>query len=102
MSVYVDGEAMDYVNPNDPRKRNMKMCHMVADTEEELIEMARKLNLKQEWHQYKGTPKSHFDICKSKRALAVKLGAIPIDRHELVTIIRRKREKSVVTPAIEW
>lgn len=60
------------------------MCHMVADTEKELDEMARKLGLKPEWKQI---PKRetgigslvHYDISKSKRHDAIKLGAIPCD-----------------------
>lgn len=84
MSVYVDSEFIQF--------GRMKMCHMVADTEEELEEMAIKLGLNLSWWQYKGTPKSHFDVSKSVRQKAISLGVEVIDRHKLVEIIRRKRD----------
>lgn len=69
------------------------MCHMLADTEEELIAMAKKIGVAVKWHQYKGTPKSHFDICLSKRALAVAAGAIEITIQDSVLIVRARRDK---------
>jgi len=67
MSVYVD----DYFTPY----RGMKMCHMTADTLEELHAMAAKLGLSK-WFQAKSsTP--HYDLCAAKRREAIKLGAIP-------------------------
>ena len=64
----------------------MVMCHMVADTERELDAMAFELMLRREWKQHDPDKKPgtvgalvHYDIPKSKRALAVKLGAVPLD-----------------------
>jgi hypothetical protein len=51
----------------------MKMSHMTADTLEELHAMAERLGLRK-WFQNKTTP--HYDLCKSKREEAIKLGAI--------------------------
>jgi Protein of unknown function (DUF4031) len=63
--------------------RNMMMCHMFADTEEELDEMAKKLGLRQSWKQGKDYSRVgrlvHYDIAKSKRAQAIGLGAIALD-----------------------
>lgn len=59
------------------------MCHMVADTREELLAMVDKIGVARKWIQKRGTPDEHFDICKAKRALAVKAGAIEITWHEL-------------------
>jgi hypothetical protein len=84
MPVYVDNEQIPY--------RHMKMCHMLADTEEELHAMADKIGVARRWHQFPGTVKSHYDICLSKRARAVQLGAKEIDRHELVALIKSRRE----------
>lgn len=67
----------------------MKMSHMFADTEEELHHMAALVGLKREWFQHHGTP--HYDLCQSKRQLAIKRGAVVIGRHEVVAIIRRHR-----------
>lgn len=76
MSVYVGVPMWEF--------RNMVCCHMVADTEEELDNMAFVLGLKPEWKQI---PKRetgvgslvHYDIAKTKRNQAIKLGAIPLD-----------------------
>lgn len=81
--VYVDSANLPY--------RRMIMCHMLADTEDELQQMAIAIGVNTKWWQYKGTYKSHFDICLSKKALAIKLGAIEIDKHELVAILKGKR-----------
>ncbi|MDH5639537.1 MAG: DUF4031 domain-containing protein, partial [Nitrospinota bacterium] len=41
---------------------------------------------------YQGPPvtrRPHYDICKSKRALAIELGAIPVTRRQMAQISRR-------------
>jgi len=70
----------------------MVMCHMVADTREELLEMCDKIGVQRKWIQKAGTAHEHFDIAKSKKALAIKHGAVEVDRRQLVEIIRRKRQ----------
>lgn len=84
MAVYVDNMRV--------RVGRMVMCHMVADTEEELLEMADKIGVDRRWHQYPGTRRSHFDICLRKRALAVKHGAVEITMRELGEMLRERRE----------
>lgn len=74
MTVYVDDMRAPF--------GRMIMCHMTADTEEELLAMARKIGVAVKWHQYPGTHKSHFDICLSKRALAVAAGAKEVTQRE--------------------
>lgn len=81
MPVYVD-KAMN-------EHRGMKMCHMLADTLEELHAMADALGLRRAWFQPLSTP--HYDIPQSKRRLAIELGAIEADRRQTVEIIRRLR-----------
>jgi len=70
MSVYVDDMYAEF--------SNMLMCHMIADTHKELVDMASKIGVQLKWIQKAGTRREHFDIAKSKRALAVKAGAIEI------------------------
>ena len=83
MSVYVD-------NPNG-RLGRMVMCHLLADTLDELHAMADTIGVARRHFQGDAsTP--HYDICKSKRALAVRHGAIEVDRRRVVEIIRRHRE----------
>ena len=67
------------------------MCHMIADTHEELIAMASSIGVDSKWIQHKSTPREHFDICKSKRELAVKLGAIEVTGRDIALKIRAKR-----------
>jgi len=56
----------------------MVMCHMIADTTEELLAMADRIGVQRRWLQYPGTDREHFDISLSKKELAIKFGAIPI------------------------
>jgi hypothetical protein len=67
------------------------MCHMIADTEEELIAMADRIKVARRWHQYAGTPRSHFDICRTKRALAIQFGAQEISWRTLGMLCYRRR-----------
>ncbi|MFS2103615.1 DUF4031 domain-containing protein [Ralstonia sp. Ralssp135] len=83
MTVYVDDMAAPY--------GRMVMFHMVADTDDELHAMADKIGVARRWHQKAGTVHSHYDICKAKRAQAVRCGAIEVDRAGLVAVIKRKR-----------
>lgn len=83
MPVYVDDMAAPF--------GRMVMFHMVADTDEELHAMADKIGVARRWHQKPGTPHSHYDICKAKRAQAVAHGAIEVDRAGLAAVIKRKR-----------
>lgn len=68
MAVYID----DF---NAPFGR-MRMCHMVADTTEELLAMCDKIGVQKKWIQYPGTYNEHFDICLSKKKKAIEAGAI--------------------------
>jgi hypothetical protein len=69
----------------------MQMCHMVADTTEELLSMAVKIGLAQRWLQKPGTPREHFDVCLSMRTKAVQLGAIEVGSQVIVELMERKR-----------
>lgn len=82
---------MVYVDDMKAKYGRMVMFHMVADTESELHAMANRIGVARRWRQKSGTPHSHYDICKAKRALAVQFGAVEIGRRELVEIIQRKR-----------
>lgn len=83
MTVYVDDMKAAF--------RGMIMCHMLADTEEELLAMADKIGLNRKWHQYPGKSNSHFDIALSKRALAVAAGAKEITWREAGKMTRERR-----------
>ncbi len=74
MSVYVDVSKY--------RFGRMKMCHMIADTLEELHAMADKIEVPRRWFHNNSTP--HYNIWSSKRALAIRAGAIEITDHQLI------------------
>lgn len=82
MTVYVDDMRASF--------GRMKMCHMIADNENELHAMADKIGVARRWYQVQASH-PHYDVCMSKRALAVKHGAVEIDRYKLVEIIRDQR-----------
>lgn len=71
-----------YVDASIHRYRGMVMCHLWADSEDELMAMVDRIGVDRRWAQR--PPKAswlHFDIAKSKRALAVAAGAIETDRY---------------------
>lgn len=60
-------------------------CHMAADGDlRELHLMARKIALKPSWFQARNPRHPHYDLVPSKRALAIKLGAVAVDSMTLV------------------
>jgi len=71
--VYVD----DMKFPFKMGRNVGKMCHMYADTIEELHKMADTIGLKREWFQDKKRV-PHYDVTLSKRALAIQNGAEPV------------------------
>jgi hypothetical protein len=81
VTVYVD-------QARNPLGR-MIMCHMVADTLDELHAMAAAIGMRPEWFQPRSFP--HYDVSQTRRTAALKLGAVEVDRRELVSIIRRLR-----------
>lgn len=84
---------MVYVDAPIWRFGRMRMCHMVADSLEELHDMAGKLGLRREWFQQSGSL-PHYDICLTKRKQAIKMGASEISRKDLVQKIRQHRNAS--------
>jgi hypothetical protein len=83
MSVYVDDM--------NARFGRMVMCHMVADSHEELIAMADKIGVARKWIQKGGTPGEHFDISLSKKQLAIQKGAVAITQRELGRMLIERR-----------
>lgn len=78
-----------YVDPLTPHSRvgrhvNKLWCHLSADTDAELEEFARLLELNPNWKQ-----RGHYDITASRRHTAVLLGAIEITSREMVEVRNR-------------
>jgi hypothetical protein len=83
MTVFVDDMQAPF--------GRMKMCHMMADTTEELLVMADQIGVQCKWLQKPGTIYEHFDIAMSKRRLAIKAGAHEVTRRELGRIMLARR-----------
>lgn len=84
MTVYVDNMKAKF--------GRMIMCHMLADTEEELEEMALKIGVQLKWWQFKGTRKSHFDISLGMKKKAIQLGAVEVSVHELGFMLKDRKK----------
>lgn len=86
MAVYVD-------NPIHQLGR-MKMCHMVADSLQELHQMADRIGVaRRHFQQPPAARLPHYDICKAKRAAAVQLGALEVSSKRIVEIGRRLKDE---------
>ena len=83
MAVYVDSMKVKY--------RNMKMCHMIADSTKELLLMVDEIGIDRKWIQHEGSYREHFDICLSKRKQAVSFGAIEITMRELGLMLKQRK-----------
>lgn len=98
MSVYVDDMRANF--------GRMVMCHMLADTDAELHAMADRIGVARRWWQSpEKTSGSHYDIALSKRALAVKAGAIEITWKQASAMNTRRRvtgSLGLPTDAWEW
>ena len=82
MGVYVD----------DVRHRfgRMVMCHMWADSLDELLAMADRIGVARKWLQQ--PPKAswvHFDISLAKKELALQAGAVLTDKYGPVEHVAR-------------
>ena len=78
MTVYVD-EITDY----GPKGL---WCHMMTDNYDDLTELhalAGKIGLRRDWFQNHNPMHPHYDLRPSKRALAIKHGAVAISGIEL-------------------
>lgn len=92
MTVYVDSMRAAY--------GRLIMCHMIADTEDELHAMADLIGVARRWHQG-----DHYDIALSKRALAVAAGGQEITWRQCgLMMMRWRRTGQLGNPqeALAW
>lgn len=92
MTVYVDSMRAKF--------GRLIMCHMIADTSDELHAMAERIGVARRWHQG-----DHYDIALSKRAMAVAAGAVEITWRQAGCMMTRQRlTGSLGDPAdaVEW
>ena len=95
MPVYVDDPLWPF--------RGMIMCHMVADSLDELHTMAELVGMRREWFQ--DVPKAshpHYDLNQERRALALEFGAIYLPSKVLAkAVIARRKAGNVGVLDIE-
>ena len=97
MTVYVDDMKAGY--------GSMKMCHLIADTDDELHAMADRIGVAREWHQAPPHHDSHYDVALSKRALAIAAGAVEITWRQAGCMTLRRRVAGTLgdpADAVEW
>jgi hypothetical protein len=100
VTVYVDNMLVKADVPNGSRVVRGRWSHMMADTHEELVEMATKIGLRLSWIQHPGTWQEHFDVTMTKRAAALKAGAVELPLgSEWKTFIDGKRAADPVFQA---
>ena len=77
MTVYVD----DMYRYPMGRYGRMKMSHMAADSDEELLAMVDRIGLARKYIQH-----GHFDVSMSLRTRAIEAGAKQITMREMVRV----------------
>ncbi len=87
MTVYVDDL---YLHPMG-QLGQMKMSHLVADTEEELHAMADKIGVARRWFQQKPSG-DHYDVALVKRSLAIRHGAVAVTVRTLALMCSNRRQ----------
>lgn len=88
---------MVYVDPLLSKKVGAKgeakiMCHLFADTRDELLEFAKKIGLKAK-NEINEKGLRHFDLTSAKRKLAINNGAMKLDSSDAIKQWWRIKEK---------
>jgi len=83
---------MVFVDNMNAHFRGMIMCHLMAETTDELDAFAKKLGLRRKWRQAGSW--NHYDICLSMKKQAIAAGAREVTTREMVMLVREWREKN--------
>jgi len=102
MTVYVDNMR---ARLRPPRRRNVVyiMCHMIADSDEELHAMAARIGVARGYFQ--AGHGGHYDITLRRRAAAIAAGAVEITwRQCAIMCARREATGSLGSPSdsLRW
>jgi hypothetical protein len=78
--------------------REVASCHMFTDSIclDELHKFAEAIGMKKVWFQ-KHNLAPHYDLISGRRAVAIKHGAVAVDRRQAVAIWRARREAAAGT-----
>lgn len=80
-----------YVDDMEAKFGRMIMCHMMADSKEELLAMVDAIGVNRRWIQKEGTIYEHFDVSLSMKRRAIDRGAVQLTRRELYMKMREKQ-----------
>lgn len=81
---------MVYIDSFNAPFGRMLMCHMLADNTMELLLFAEAIGVNLKWIQDAGTSREHFDICQSKKRIALSLGAQQASIGEMGRIMEKR------------
>lgn len=93
MPVYVDDLVRNV--STEPRARRVGArhghlwCHLWADSRVELLAFARRIGMRAAWIQTSRRGLWHFDLVPPRREVAIRAGAIALDRAAAVECMRR-------------
>lgn len=85
MPVYVGSERI--------KQRDYILSVLVADTVEELHEMAEKIGAASVWFQHSGLGIPHYKLAQQLCKYAISLGATRIDEAEMTKVVERFKTK---------
>ena len=88
---------MVYIDNANIKHGRMTMCHMIADTEEELYNMIDIIGVQRKWKH-----NNHYDICLSKKKLTIENGAIEITYLEAgrISYLKKMRKHYKKNPVL--
>lgn len=88
IGLFIETPAEDpdavYIGTLEFEYKGMLMSHMGSPNLEALHRIAVKLGIRKWFHDDDKHLHPHYDVCKSKKQLAIKLGVIEIDDKELI------------------
>ena len=86
MATYVDEAIWEW--------RGRRWCHLTADSDEELHELAARLGLLRQWFQTKPERPwaDHYDLPEEIRVQAIACGARPLTTLEMGRLQARRRD----------
>jgi hypothetical protein len=85
LAVYVDEAIWKWAG--------RRWCHLLADETEELHRFASRLGI--HLLSYQGPPKTsapHYDLTGLERDRAIRMGALPVGRAQILEVFRKVRE----------
>lgn len=84
---------MIYVDDSNEPYDKIITCAMVADTSDELMNVARRIGVPSFWIDNANTPFEHFDISLDQKRKAICEGAIEISQKDMAIMCWKRRNQ---------